>query len=172
MNMETIRLITRIENAFDGAVRAKTSLRQFQLTDRYGMSREITADEWTAAGKRRVDATWQQIPDDEIEECDCLLAHMGPEEFRYYLPAYMRYGLKSCHRPIWETDVLGMTVFALWPSTKNDDLRSYVIAQYSALDEAQRKIVIHFLEFVAKLDDDTRHSDALEALASYWRSQA
>ncbi|XLZ71794.1 DUF6714 family protein [Massilia sp. SR12] len=59
--MDAIRLIARIENAFDGAVRAETSLWQFQLTDRYGMSREITADEWAAAGKRRVDATWQQI---------------------------------------------------------------------------------------------------------------
>jgi hypothetical protein len=170
--MDAIRLITRIENAFDGAVRAETSLWQFQLTDRYGMSREITADEWAAAGKRRVDATWQQIPDDEIEECDCLLAHMGPEEFLYYLPAYMRYGLKNYHRPIWETDVLGMTLSSLFPSTKNDDLRSYAISQYSALDEAQKQIVIHFLEFVAKLEDDTRHSDALEALASYWRLQA
>jgi hypothetical protein len=86
--MNLVSLITSVENAFDGTARAGTSLRQFQLTDRYGMSREITVDEWAAAGNRRVDATWQEISDEEIEECDCLLAHMGPEEFLYYLPAY------------------------------------------------------------------------------------
>jgi hypothetical protein len=169
--MSLVSLIISVENAFNGTARAGTSLRQFQLTDRYGMSREITVDEWAAAGKMRVDATWQEIPDEEIEECDCLLAHMGPEEFLYYLPAYIRYGLKNHHRPIWETDMLGMTLSSLLPSTKNEDLRAYAIAQYSALNEAQRQIVIHFLEFTAKLEDDVRHSDALEALTSYWQKE-
>ncbi|KQV54018.1 DUF6714 family protein [Duganella sp. Root336D2] len=168
--MNLVSLITGIEDAFDGTARAETSLRQFQLTDKYGMSREITADEWTAAGKKRVDRTWQEIPDEEIEECDCLLAHMGAEEFLYYLPAYMRYSLKNHHRSIWETDVLGMTISSLLPSTKNEDLRAYAIAQYSALNEIQRQIVIHFLKFTASLEDDVRHSDALKALASYWQN--
>lgn len=168
--MNLVSLITGIEGAFDGTARSETSLRQFQLTDQFGMSREITADEWAAAGRKRVDTTWQEIPDEEIEECDCLLAHMGPEEFRYYLPAYMRYGLRNHDRPIWETDVLGMTVFALLPSTKNEDLRAYAIAQYSALNESQKRIVIHFLEFIANLEDDVRHTDAFKALASYWHN--
>lgn len=72
---------------------------------------------------------------------------------------------------MWETDVLGMTLSSLLPSTKNEDLRAYAIAQYSALNEAQRQIVIHFLEFIAELEDDVRHSDALEALTSYWQKE-
>ncbi len=141
MNMDPINLINVIETHFDGAPRTTTSLWQFQLTDRYGMSRVITAGEWAAAGKKRVDSTWQEIPDDEIKQCDVLLAHMEPAEFLYYLPAYMRYALKNCHKPIWETDVLGMTVSSLSPSTKNVDLRAYAIAQYSALNEVQRQVV-------------------------------
>ena len=169
--MSLASLTASIENAFDGTAHAGTSLRQFQLTDRCGMSRQITGDEWATAGKMRVDTTWQEIPDEEIEECDCLLAHMGPEEFLYYLPAYMRYGLKNHRRPMWETDVLGMTLSSLLPSAENEDLRAYTIAQYSALNETQRQLVVHFLEFTASLKGDVRHSDALDALTSYWQKE-
>ena len=51
------------------------------------MSGEIIDEEWAEAGRNRVDSSWQDIPDSETRECDVLLAHMGPEEFRYYLPA-------------------------------------------------------------------------------------
>lgn len=166
--MDSVILINRIENAFDGSPRAETSMRQFQLTDKYGMSREITFEEWEAAGAKRVDLTWQEIPDDEIEECDCLLAHMGPEEYRYYLAAYMRYGVKNIFRPIWETDVLGMTISSLSPTTDNEDMHAYALNQYSGLNPPQRHAVIQFLEFVAKLEHDVRHADAQKALTNYW----
>ena len=96
---------------------------------------------------------------------------MGAEDFLYYLPAYIRYGLKNRHRPMWETNVLGMTLSSLLTSTKNEDLRAYAITQYSALNETQVQLVVHFLEFTASLEDDVRHSHALEALTSYWQKK-
>jgi hypothetical protein len=166
-------IIACIESAFDGAPRAETSLRQFLLTDGDGMSGDISGRQWEASGRQRVDSIWQEIPDMEIEAGAGLLAHMDAGEFRYYLPAYMRYAV--AHRASWESDVLGMTVSSLCPSEKNLARRAYAIAQYAALDAAQREAVVRFLAFVAQLDDGmhahTVHG-ALVAMASYWLADA
>ncbi|MBC7501385.1 MAG: hypothetical protein H7315_12940 [Herminiimonas sp.] len=119
--------LTQGELAFTGVARSITSLRQFLLTDRYGMSREITNWEWAQAGKERVDSSWQDIPDSEIQECDCQLAHMQAEDFQYYLPAYMRYAVKHFGRPLWETDIIGSVVFSLSPSPKDPGGYAYKV---------------------------------------------
>ena len=162
--MKADGLISDIERAFTGSRRAETSLRQYLLHDKFGMSREITVAEWTLAGRDRVDSTWQEIPDAEIEECDCLLAHMGADEFLYYLPAYMRYAVRNQG----ETDILGMTVSSLSPSTTNDDLRANAISKYAALNDAQKSVVVRFLEFVSTNLSGEIQRTAAKALNRYW----
>jgi hypothetical protein len=166
--MDIDELIKAIESAFDGVARPETSLRQFLLTDKYGMSREITDKEWTHAGKTRVDNNWTDIPDSEIEECDCLLAHMQAEEFRYYLPAYMRYSVKNYQKPIWENDVLGMCVSSLYPSPTNNSLYAYKISQFALINNAQKQVVVQFLKFIANVADYVQRPDATKALEQYW----
>jgi len=162
-------VIRAIERAFDGIGRPKTSLRQFRLTDQKGMSGFISDEEWEDAGKNRIDSKWQDIPDDEIEECHVVLAHMEAEEFRYYLPAYMRYGIKHHTTPLWKSDVLGSTVFAVYPSSRDPHLREYVLSQLSLLNSAQRSSVVQFLQFVADYVEDARRPDAQVALDRYWK---
>jgi hypothetical protein len=166
--MDADELIKAIEIAFDGVARSDTSLRQFLLTDKYGMSREITNEEWTQAGKARVDNKWADIPDSEIDECDCLLAHMQAEDFRYYLPAYMRYSVKHYQKPIWETDIIGMCVFSLYPSSKDRSLYDYKISQLALINGAQKQVIVQFLKFVASMADDVQRPDATKALERYW----
>ncbi|PKB20599.1 DUF6714 family protein [Janthinobacterium sp. 64] len=163
-------LIACIERAFAGTQRPETSLRQFLLTDKYGMSEDISEREWAASGRDRVDSIWQEIPDAEIEEGEGLLAHMEAEEFLYYLPAYMRYAVAYQHRASWETDVLGMTVHALSPSERNQDSRAYAIAKYAGFNAAQRQAVVQFLTFVVQVDESLPGQDALAALAGYWQA--
>ena len=91
MNPESVSAV--IEDAFKDVERPTESLRQFKLTDDKGMSCEITQEEWSAAGKNRIDRRWSDIPDEEIEECGCQLAHMQEREFVYFLPAYMRFAI-------------------------------------------------------------------------------
>src|SRR5437868_3482872 len=98
--MNSNEVIETIELAFQGVNRPERSLHQFFLIDRHDLSREITDEEWTLAGKKRVDTSWQEIPDEEIKECDCQLPHMQAEEFQYYLPAYMRYSVRYYQKPI------------------------------------------------------------------------
>lgn len=167
--MDAIDVIACIENAFQGVVRAETSLRQLLLTDQFGMARHITESEWRAAGKARVDAIWQEIPDAEIEECHGLLAHMNAEEFQYYLPAYMRCAVKRHDETMWGTEVPERTVSSLSPAKTGKGVCPSSIAQYAALNAAQRNAVIVFLTLVAQLDDAMQGHDALEALAACWQ---
>jgi hypothetical protein len=162
-------LIRSIEVVFDGVARADTSLRQFLLTDEFGMSREITAEEWTAAGISRIDLAWQDIPDEEIKVCGYQLAHMESIDFLYYVPAYMRYALINCYRPIWETDIPFMTVISLSLSSENKDLCEYQLRKYSALNTAQERVVVQFLEFFAQIEDRAEYPEAKIALSRYWR---
>ena len=166
--MDADELIKAIEIAFDGAARPETSMRQFLLTDKYGMTREITKVEWAQAGKARVDNKWADIPDSEIEECDCQLAHMQAEEFWYYLPAYMRYSVKHYQKPIWETDILGMCVSSLYPSSKDSSLYAYKISQLALINSAQKQVIVQFLKFVASMADYVQRPDATKALERYW----
>ncbi len=159
-------LIKTIEQTFNGVECSSTSLRQFLLTDQFGLSRDITDKEWEQAGKSRIDSMWQDIPDSEIEECNCLLAHMQAEEFKYFLPAYMRYSVKHYKKSIWETDIIGSVVHSLSPSSIYDDV--YRIRQLSLLSEAQIFVVIQFLQFVATSADDVQRPDAVDALEHYW----
>jgi hypothetical protein len=169
--MEPQELIKQIEVAFDRVKRPNISLRQFRLTDLKGMSGDITDEEWKQAGKARQDSKWQNIPDSEIEECDCVLAHMGADEYQYYLPAYIRYSLNHYKLPVWESDIIGATVYSVYPSSKDKDLYKYRINQMSLLNSEQENAIIHFLEFVAENADDVQKPDAKIALDRYWRKK-
>lgn len=158
--------LQKIEAAFNGVARSETSLRQFRLTDKKGMSGKITKEEWNEAGRTRVDGRWQEVPDSEILECDCVLAHMQAEEFRYFLPAYMRYSLRNLTSEYHENLICGMTIFSLTLS-KRGDLRAYVLKQWSLLDNRQKVGIRGFLEFVSSCDDAILASDANEAMQSW-----
>ena len=166
--MSASEVIQAIESAFDGVERPDTSLRQFRLTDQKGLSEDISNEEWLNAGQSRIDHTWQEIPESEIEECEVVLAHMQAAEFRYYLPAYMRHAVNHLSDPVWRSDILSMTVSSLFPSRNHPDLYSYSVRQMSLLDQGQRQAVIQFLKFVAENADFVQRPDAQKALERYW----
>lgn len=166
--MQADELISEIELAFTGVARPATSLRQFLLTDRYGMSREITNREWQQTASERVDSKWQDIPDSEIQECECLLAHMQAEDFYYYLPAYMRHAVKHVDKPLWETDIIGSVVFSLSPSAQDPDSYAYQVAQFTSLNSIQKRVIVLFLNFVSTKADPVQRPYSDKALEQYW----
>lgn len=170
--MEIASLIELIETAFNGVEFSSTSMRQFQLTDKFGMSREITAKEWYLAGKNRVDNSWQEIPDSEIEECDVLLSHMIDGEYIYFLPAYMIYSLKHYTSSALASDsfILGSTIYSLSAASKQIDLRDYQISKFKLINETQKAAIVEFLRFIAMSQESIYGNDALAALNSYWES--
>ena len=166
--MSVSEILEQIDEAFMGIKCPETSLRQYFLTDQKGMSGRITKEEWADARKNRVDTQWQDIPDSEIEECDCLLAHMQAPEYQYYLPAYMRYSINHYQNPDWGNGILGSTVFAIYPSKKDKSMYEYSLSQISLLNSAQNKAIISFLEFISENADYVERPDALKALERYW----
>ena len=161
-------LVEAIKKEFEFQFSPEVSLRQFFLTDQKGMSGKITEKEWESAGKNRVDTHWGQIPESEIKECGCVLAHMGAEEFGYYLPAYMTFVCKNLSRDLLQNEIAGMVVHSLYPSRSNSDLFKYKMNQLSLLTPGQRNIIIKFLEFVALEADDFNKQDAKIALDRFW----
>lgn len=94
---------------------------------------------------------------------------MQAEEFKYFLPAYMRYSVKHYQKSIMETDVIGGVVHSLYPSSKYDDLYVYSVRQLSLLNEAQSYVVVQFLRFVSTAADYVQRPDAAKALENYWK---
>ena len=165
--MEVRIALNVIETAFDGVPRPETSLAQFRLTDEKGMSGEITDDEWDAAGILRIDSRWQDLPDIELERQTGLLSHMGAEEFRYYLPAYMRYSLSHIEKSWLENPTLGSTVFALTFLDRTGPMAGYHLSQFELLDGPQRNAIAAFLRCVIEHADERERFDARRALG-YW----
>lgn len=157
--MQASELIEIIEESFDCIQRPDTSLQQFKLTDTKGMSEGITDYEWSTARENRIDFKWQDIPDSEIEECGCILAHMGIDELLYYLPAYMRYAINHIDEPVWENDVIGGVVFSLHPPH---------VPLSEKVSEKQRKAIINFLSFIEENADHVERPDAKKARERYW----
>ncbi|MDI9238271.1 hypothetical protein QLQ15_05015 [Lysobacter sp. LF1] len=168
MEVTKRRIRETIELAFDGVPRPSMSLRQFLLTDERGLAGDITEEEWRLAGIIRTDSRWQDISDLEIEHCECQLAHMQAEEFRYYLPAYMVYSIVHANRPIWESSVPGGVIFGLTPSS---EAPLYNLLQYSLLQLDQRNAIAEFLRYMASNAAVYLREDAEGAL-TFWKECA
>ncbi len=167
--MQAHALICEVERAFDGVPRTDTSLRQFQLTDHYGMADDFPGREWIAAGRQRTDFVWQDIAAAELEAGNVVLAHMAADDFRYFLPAYLRHVLTHLHVPAWESDLAGMTLFALTPAARAGSTRDHTLARFAALDERQRLAIARVLVFLAGSEEAGVAQEASQALDNYWR---
>jgi hypothetical protein len=132
------------------------------------MSGTITDEEWRFAGITRTDSKWQDISEFEIEQCDCQLAHMQAEEFRYYLPAYMLYSLNHAQDSVVESMIPGSVVFGLTPSQSHP---SYSASQYRLLDSTQSEAITAFLKYMANHGEEYVRRDAQGALV-IWASGA
>lgn len=169
--MDAKEVIQEIESAFAGTPRSQISLRQFNLTDKKGLSKTITDEEWREAGRNRADSKWEDITDTELEEFECMLPHMQAAEFRYFLPAYMRYAARNAHKPFYDNVLLGSTIFNITPESENPDMNAYTLKQLSLLSDTQIKVVKTFLEFASKNAENPYDRTATAALEKYWATR-
>ncbi|MDH3694641.1 MAG: hypothetical protein OER96_08740, partial [Gammaproteobacteria bacterium] len=66
---------------------------------------------------------------------------MQPEEYLYYLPAYLHYIVSHHEQSGWENDIVNFMIFNLCPS---DTTYDYSIFQHSLLAQEQRLVVVAF----------------------------
>jgi hypothetical protein len=141
-------LLVLIEAAFDGVPRTAVALEQLSITDRDGMSGDFDHRAYSVAGRHRPDRRWQDITAGQIETNGFLFGHMTPEDFRYFLPAYL------CH-DLRRHEVEEM-VRVLMPRPPEVHLAYFHNSQYLELNEAQREAIHAFLTYVAEYCDPWR----------------
>lgn len=163
--MDRDNVIETIERAFPLEPLPSMTLHQAQLADD-SLTREITEEEWVAAGKPDVGRSWKEFADDEIIACDASQSHFDEEAFVYYLPAFMVFALRhhdvdSLHPA---SSQVGGALFSLTHRS------AYSLARYKKLTAQQREAVIAFLEFMAVHANPFRAGEAQKALKRYWKT--
>lgn len=129
-------IIAEIREAFSEVSRGNgISLHEADIIDSYGTE--------TARKKAReldTDTCWWEVPSELLDKFNGALFFMDAEGYRYYLPAYMTYGLKTYAASTLAMDVVLTTLF---PTSEESFKR------FSLLDARQKKAVARFLWFIA-----------------------
>lgn len=156
-------LITDITAAFDGVSRGDgTTLHEAMAID----DRE-PPEEQRAARRLDLEGRWQDVPDCDIFECCSALSFLDESGFRYYIPAFMIYGLRHWGKD--ESFILDSCEFHLlheYPkSLRKSDPAS--IARRNQFTAAQSEAVARFLRFIIEFDEMKADRATAEAVGRW-----
>jgi Family of unknown function (DUF6714) len=154
-------IIAGIRAAFAGVPRGAVTIHEAEVIDSYGSDQERAA-----ARRLDTDASWDGVPDADIEECTTALCHLDPEGWRYYVPAYMVWSLR--HYRVSSSVVSDFTIYTFDPSGSDPGLREYKLERFRPLDADQSRAVCRFLRHMAANDDYADGRVAEIALEEYW----
>jgi hypothetical protein len=164
LERERNRLIAEIEDVFNRVTReGGVSWSEADVIDDFG-----TMEELREARSRDTDRHWTDLLDDPKWTCENMyggFSFLDPIGFRYYLPVAMINILRS-------DDPHSTLAFHLTLPPPGNDLRSHTKAQWSELNDAQRRCIREFLrymiEFSQSRDDEVAADTWREALMSAW----
>ncbi|MFM6348518.1 MAG: DUF6714 family protein [Dolichospermum sp.] len=113
---------------------------------------------------------WQDIPQEIIDYNYSSLSFLSPSALRFFLPAYMIYGLDNPN-----SNVLEFTVYKLIaPNDFNDlELRQIFFDWVSQLSSEQKTAITLFLKYIKQQYEQEEQyisNDANEALQNYWEN--
>jgi hypothetical protein len=156
-------IIDQIERAFAGVRRGSITLHEAEVIDAYG-----TDAERRRARARDTEEDWRDVPDASVEACPDALTFVDPESWRFYLPAYMRYGLR--HLQSRRSSTIDHAIYSL---AKGGDrsLAEYKLHRFRTLNLEQAQAVRSFLVFASENDAWCDGVVATEALG-YWSRAA
>lgn len=160
-------LAAEITAAFDGVAReGGTTLHEAEARDD-----RRTEEEQRAARRLDTERRWQDVPDEDIRACGSALSFLDAKGFRYYIPAFMLYGLRH-----WDDDMNGVVNSCLfhllheYPKSLRQSEPASIARGYDFSD-AQCKAVAAFLRFVVDFDVGRASRAALQAVEK-WESYA
>jgi hypothetical protein len=157
--IETV--IEAIREAFADVQSGGITVHEAEVIDSYGSD-----EERKEARQLDTESSWDQVPDQDIEECTKALCYLDPEGWRYYIPAYMTWTLR--HFRTSNSIVSDFTIYTFDPSGSHTGLREYKLARYQMLNDAQSRAVCRFLQYMATNDDLADVRVANLALTEYW----
>jgi len=136
------QILEEIERAFDGVARDEgITLHETVEIDRCSGERQLAK-----ARRLDTDKRWKDVPETDIERFPSALCFMDATGFRYYIPAYMSWTLRS-HRTS-DSETTDNTISAFESDPLHRDKR------YSLLNDSQRRAVCRFLKYFAGKEDD------------------
>ena len=157
-------IIQSIEQAFAGVPRGSITLHEAEVLDSYG-----TDAERQDARSLDTEDDWRQVPDSSIEECPVALSFVDPESWRFYLPAYMRFGLKFLTDR--NNGAIDHAIYSL-DKGENPNLTDYKLERFRTLNVEQARAVQEFLAFACENEDFCDGRIARNALEAYWSDAA
>ena len=158
-------LIAEITAAFDGVSRKDG----ITLHEAMAMDDWKSPEEQRAARRLDLETRWQDVPDDDIFACCSALSFLNDKGFRYYVPAFMIYGLRY-----WGDDcngILNSCEYHLlhdYPKSLRKSDPAAIASKYQFTD-AQSKAVARFLRFIIDLDELAGDSATVEAMERWER---
>ena len=154
------QVIEEVEDAFREVPLGKVTLHEAEALDSCA-----TDVERRAARDLDRERDWRDVPDRAIRECSVALSFLDPESWRFYLPAYIRYGLR--HR---DKGAVDSAIYALDPAGIRQHER-ITEERFGILNARQVRAVCSFLLFASQSDHWCDHVVAKEALDDYWRER-
>jgi len=156
-----VEIIQSIESAFAGVPRGELTLHQAEVIDS-----DSTEEAQLKARSLDQESTWDQVPDEDLEDCTAALCHLDPQSWKYYLPAYMIWALRNYQHS--DSIMLDFTIYSLKLSDDDKVLSEYDMQRFRLLDEAQSATVCKFLNFMAQQPEFVDEIIAMEAISLYW----
>jgi hypothetical protein len=161
-------LVAEITAAFGGVSREDgTTLHEAEAMDGWK-----SPEEQRAARHLDLEARWQDVPDDDIFACCSALSFLNEKGFRYYIPAFMIYGLRH-----WGDDwngILNSCEYHLlhdYPKSLRKSEPAVIAGKYQFTD-AQSKAVARFLRFIIDFDRMAGEKATVEAVERWERYAA
>lgn len=158
-------LLAEIAAAFDGVSReGGTTLHEaVALDDRESL------EEQQAARRLDTELRWQDVPDEDIFACCSALSFLNEKGFRYYIPAFMTFGLRR-----WEDDwnmILNSCVHHLlqdYPKSLRQSDPAAIAGKFQ-FTAAQSRAVASFLRFVIDFDQTQAAPSTVQAIEKWER---
>ena len=158
-------LVAEISAAFDGVPReGGTTLHEAEAMDD-----RKPPEEQRAARRLDPETKWQEVPDADIFACCAALSFLNEKGFRYYIPAFMLYGLRH-----WGDDwngILNSCEYHLlhdYPKSLRQSDPASIAGKYRFTD-AQSKAVARFLRFIIDSDETKADRATVEAVERWER---
>jgi hypothetical protein len=164
--MDSVEDVVRaIEAAFAGVRRGQITLHEAEAMDGYA-----SAAQRQQARARDPEEDWRHISGPSLDECPEALSFVDPESWRFYLPAFMRHGLRNLESS--PLAVMDRVIYTLDPGSAPPSSVAHAHARFRTLDRAQAEAVRRFLKLASENDDHCDAEVAKDALERYWAAAA
>ncbi|OGY88049.1 MAG: hypothetical protein A2233_04685 [Candidatus Kerfeldbacteria bacterium RIFOXYA2_FULL_38_24] len=161
---EQLNLISNIEHAFENVTREDgKTLHEAFAEDQY-----LSKEECLEARKLDTDTRWQDVSDEMINEIPSPFSFLDGKGRRYYLPAFMRFGVKYPNH--YATSML---IYILYPFTSTQgEKQNWTVeslVQDFKFNKQQCRVIFDFLKNICEDEFLLKKPEWVKALQEWQR---